>query len=389
MSRWVVVVVVALVLVAAGAGIALWRTTSSTATSADPVIDISRSSCGAGWTDPKPGVQSFELHNTDPITADEVELIDPGTGAVYGEVEGLGAGATRTLQVTLGNGTYAFRCALAETDSVTGPSTTITGGAQRSGPGVVPVTRNELLGPLRDYKNYVSSGLDTLITQTDTLRDAVHGGDRVMGEVDWLTAHLTYERLGAAYDAFGDSDRAINGTADGLPGGIADPDFTGFHRLENGLWHNEDMASLAAVADKLDADVHQLHDSFGDAEIDQNDLGLRAHEIMENTLQFEITGHTDYGSGTGLATALANLDGTRAVLNVLRPLLATRMSLSDVDKWLDRTDSDVHADQRPDGSWPPVGRLTREQHEKIDGDVSELVEQLAPIAAIAQPRRTS
>ena len=41
-----------------------------------------------------------------------------------------------------------------------------------------------------------------------------------------------------------------------------------------------------------------------------NDLSLRTHEILENTLQFEFTGETDQGSHTGLATALANVQGT-------------------------------------------------------------------------------
>jgi iron uptake system component EfeO len=149
------------------------------------------------------------------------------------------------------------------------------------------------------------------------------------------------------------------------------------------------MAALTAVADRLDADVHQLRDGFDDLQIDPNDLGLRAHEIMENTLQFELTGHTDYGSGTNLATALANLDGTEAVLNVLRPLLVTRAPMADVDSWLDRTDKALRAARRPDGSWPPVTQLSRKQHEKIDGDVSGLVERLAPIAAITEPRRVS
>ncbi|GAB2970534.1 EfeM/EfeO family lipoprotein [Amycolatopsis acidiphila] len=388
MSRWIPGLVLAVVLVGAGAGIVVWRSTSAAA-GGEPVITVSRSSCGEGWTDPRPGAQTFQLHNTDAITA-EVDLIDPATGTVFGEVEGIGSGTTRTMQVELGNGSYAFRCALEETDPITGPSATVTGGTERSGPAVVPVTRNDLLGPLRDYKTYVGTGLDSLIADTDALQNTVHAQDRAGAERAWLTAHLAYERLGAAYDAFGDSDGAINGTADGLPGGTTDPGFTGFHRLENGLWHNEDMPALAAVADRLDADVHTLRDGFDDLQVDPNDLGLRAHEIMENTLQFELTGRADYGSGTGLATALANLDGTRAVLNVLRPLLTPRLpQLSDVDNWIDRTDRALRAAQRPDGSWTPVMLLTREQHEKIDGDVSGLVERLAPVAAITEPRRVS
>src|SRR5439155_8300789 len=129
---------------------------------------------------------------------------------------------------------------------------------------------------------------------TDALRAAVRSQDRAASEAAWLRAHLSYERLGAAYNAFGDSDGAINGTADGLPEGTADSGFTGFHRVENGLWHNEDMPALAPVADQLGSDVLKLREDFGAQQIDPNDIGLRAHEIMENTLQRELTGRTDY-----------------------------------------------------------------------------------------------
>ncbi|NKQ52598.1 EfeM/EfeO family lipoprotein [Amycolatopsis sp. K13G38] len=381
-------VVLALVVIVAGAGVVIWRSTSAEA-GGDPVISVSRSACGQGWTDPRPGPQSFQVHNTGSVTA-EVELIDPGTGTVFGEVDGLGAGTTRSMRVTLGNGAYAFRCVPEETDPIVGPTATVGGGQERSGPAVVPVTRNDLLAALRTYKDYAGTGLSTLSGQTGALSAAVRSGDRGASEAAWLTAHLAYERLGAAYDAFGDSNGAINGTADGLPAGVTDEGFTGFHRLEQGLWHGQDMAALAAVADRLDADVRKLRDSFADLQIDPNDLGLRAHEIMENTLQFELTGRTDYGSGTNLATALANLDGTREVLTVLRPLLVPRFpDLSEVDNWIGRTDAALRTAQRPDGTWTPVAQLARAQRERINGAVGELTELLAPVAAITEPRRVS
>jgi iron uptake system component EfeO len=349
---------------------------------------VSRSSCGTGWTDPNPGPQTFRLRNDGSVTA-EVDLIDPATGVIYGEVEGLGVGTTRPLQVTLGNGEYAFRCLPEDTGAIVGPKSTVTGGAERS-PGVAPVTRNDLLGPLKTYQQHVTEGLVDLVTNTAKLKDTVRSGNRQTSQTAWLTAHLSYERLGAAYDAFGDLDGSINGTTDGLPGGTADEGFTGFHRLEYGLWHNEDMSALGAVADQLDANAHQLQQSFGDSQVDGNDLGLRSHEIMENTLQFELTARTDFGSGTNLATARANIDGTRAVLEVLRPLLQPRYpALSTVDKWLDRTQADLDGTHKPDGTWTPVAQLDAKQRQKINGDVSELTEQLAPIAAIAEPRRVS
>jgi iron uptake system component EfeO len=351
----------------------------------DPEISISRSSCGQGWTDPKPGPQTFLLHNTGSVTA-EAYLVDPASGTVYGEVEGLGAGTTRPLQVTLGNGDYAFKCLPEETAAILGPVAKVTGGDEKSSPGVSPVTNADLIGPLKTYRDHVIAGLGTLVDGTSALKAAVARQDRAASQAAWLTAHLSYERLGAAYDAFGDSDGVLNGTA----ADVTDPGFTGFHRLEHGLWHDEAMDALIPVANRLDDDAHALQQSFPEAQVDQADLGLRAHEIMENTLQFELTAKTDYGSGTTLATALANLDGTRAVLDVLRPLLTPRFpGLSGVDTWLNRTQSAVEGARRPDGSWTPVAQLSASQRQKLNGDVSELAERLAPIAAIAEPRRVS
>jgi iron uptake system component EfeO len=356
---------------------------------ADPVITVSRSACGRGWDAPEAGARTFRLRNTGVSTA-EVELIDPGSGAVYGEVEGLAPGTTGTLRVRLGNGIYAFRCLVEDTGAIVGPSMRVTGGHDESGPGVVPVTANELMAPVRRYRDHVIDGLGALATRTATLGALVRAGDRAGSEAAWLDAHLSYERLGAAYGAFGDSDGAINGTAAGLAAGVADPNFTGFHRLEYGLWHGEAMASLVAVADRLDAAVRELRTSFPGQRIDPNDLGLRAHEIMENTLEFELTGRTDYGSGTNIATALANLDGSRAVVTVLRPLLTTRMpTLSELDGWVDRTDRALRSARRPDGSWTPVTQLDHTSRQKINGSVGELTELLASVATITAPRRTA
>jgi iron uptake system component EfeO len=71
-------------------------------------------------------------------------------------------------------------------------------------------------------------------------------------------------------------------------------------------------------------------------------------------------------------------------------LLAPRYpDLSKVDSWLTRTQTTLDAARRPDGSWTPLDRLPRKERQKLNADVSELTELLAPIAAIAEPRRVS
>src|SRR5262249_6342013 len=127
-----------------------------------------------------------------------------------------------------------------------------------------------------------------------------------------------------AYGTFEDFDKKINGRADGLPDGVADKDFTGFHRIEYGLWHDQPADQLKAPAQQLADAAAGLRKAFPAQDFEPGDLPLRAHEILDNTPQFELTGDTDEGSGTELATAEADLAGPRELLTVLEPLLTTR-----------------------------------------------------------------
>jgi iron uptake system component EfeO len=380
------------VVVAAGLIVcSVLRSTDGSRTVSGPVdttITVSRSQCGAEWTDPRPGDQTFLVRNTGSMST-EVDLIDPVSGAVYGELEGLSPGVTQPLHVALGNGGYAFRCAPDQADAITGPTVHVNGGSQRS-PSAVPVTQNDLLDPLKQYQAYVQAGLDDLVVKTGALQDAVHGGDLGTARAAWLPAHVAYERLGAAYGAFGNYDKQINGRPDGLTAGARDPDFSGFHRVEYGLWHGESASSLAPSVDALAQSVRSLRAAFPTMQVDPNDLGLRAHEILEGTLQFELTGKADEGSQSDLATASANLEGTQEVLGVLRPLLVPRYpALSEVDAGMARVRALLGSVRRPDGSWTAVDQLAPSRREQLNGAVGDLLERLAPIADICEPRRTS
>jgi iron uptake system EfeUOB component EfeO/EfeM len=123
-------------------------------------------------------------------------------------------------------------------------------------------------------------------------------------------------------------------------------------------------------------------------EVDLLDVGLRTHEILENALEFQLTGHDDEGSGTTLATTEANVEGTLELLTVLHPLLAVRdPALPAVCTWLGRLQSLLGA-ARSGGTWTPASGLSATSREQIDAAASQALEELAPIAVITEPRRT-
>lgn len=352
-------------------------------------IEVSAASCGKGFGDLTAGEHTFQMKNTGDVAA-EVYLMDPATSAVYGEIEGLAPGTTRPMTATIGGGTYAWRCVPNGKSAVTSGAKRATGSGS-STTAVVPITEKDLDAPLEQYRAYVTDHLTELAGYTDTLKQDVDAGDLAKAKQDWLTAHLAYNRLGAAYGTFQDWDRKIDGRADGLAAKVQDKDFTGFHRLEYGLWHGEAAAALAPVADQLDTDVHGLIGDWPKQDFDPADLPLRAHEILENALQFQLTGDADYGSGTTLATAEANLAGTREVLTVIRPLIQARdpQGLARIDAWLDRFGAVVASAKKPDGTWTPADRLDAATRQKLNGTLGELLEQLSVVPDLLEIRKAT
>jgi iron uptake system component EfeO len=359
---------------------------SGSAPSAD-LVSVSNGGCGGSWHLTAPGWHTFQVYNS-AAEAAEVDLVDPANGAIYAEVAGLGPATSSPMRLNVGSGSYAFRCLFEDYDPITGP-TSVVGGHASGTPAILPVTSNDLLGPAREYHAYVAAGLNTLVEQADAIAADVRGGHLGAARSDWLTAHLTYERLGAAYDAFGPFDDEIDGRPDGLAGGVNSPQWTGFYRLEYGLWHGQAAHELTGVADTLDADVRALRKTWPSTEINLLDLGLRTHEILENALEFQLTGHDDYGSGSTLATTEANIGGTLELLTILHPLLAVRYAgLPAVYTWLDRLQSLLDKGKRPNGQWWPASALAASSREQIDAACGQALEELAPIAAITEPRIT-
>jgi iron uptake system component EfeO len=292
------------------------------------------------------------------------------------------------MSVNLGSGAYEFRCAIDDKGVFIGPSVVVPGSVPRPVPAVKPVSQPQLIAPTVKYTKYVYGRLPMLAKQVATLRADIATRKRAKAKTDWLAAHLTYESLGAAYGAFGELDGSINGTARGLRAGVASKDFTGFHRIEYGLWHGQKLSALAPFAARLAKDVGSLQRTLANSLIEPLELTIRAHEITENALQFELNGKTDYGSHSNLATISANLAGTKVALDVLKPLLRPRYPATNATYLQLATTTSLVNSYAKHGAWPRLGSLPRLQREQVNAAISRLTELLAPVATILEPRIT-
>lgn len=349
-----------------------------------PRIAVSDRGCATNWAAPGSGRAIFDVQNTSPRTVFSVQLIDAAGAKVYGKLNMVAPGTGVPLDVVLPPGRYSFRCLGSDGYTYDSSVRQVSGPPVSAAESFTPVTPLQLAGAMQTYRLSLRPIMRRLVIDTDLLTDAVRAGRLRRARTLWLPAHLDYSRLGVAYGTFGKFNDEIDGRPLGLVGGVHDPHFQGFLRLEYGLWHDQPRSDLARVAAALDRAVHTLAQQFQTFTMlnwTNTDLPLRAHEILENTLQFELTGETNEGSNTNLATAWANVQGTSLALVALKPLLQTRDPhlLSNATAAIGRLTTSLGAYEQPNGHWTGLDALTTAQRERLDSATSGLLEELEKI----------
>jgi len=366
--------------VAAGAAIGVLPSAASAATTA---VTVTTTRCAPEWTSGRTGTQTFEVDNESGHVA-EIDLVD-ASGAVVAEIETIGPATTATLTASLGPGSDSFRCLLSGRPALFSAAVQVSGPASQQV--TAAVTLAELTGPNRAYEQWAADHLATLRAQVAKVGTDVQSGDGSAARTDWLAAQMTWEEVGASYDSFGDLGQAVDGLPDGLPGGVGDPEFTGLHRLEYGLWHGQTEAELRPVVARLQAGIAAVQSQVTSADLagDPSNLPVRAHEILEDALRDHLSGIDDQGAGAAFPETFADLKVTRAVVGYLAPLIQTRAPslLPAAESQMDALQAALLA-TRAGGHWRSLASTPQPQREKVDSAVGQLVETLSAVPALLE-----
>lgn len=344
--------------------------------------------CIDDWFGGAAGSYDFRFVNEE-AAGMEVYLQDVATERIYLEVEHFGRGATRAVTASVPAGSYRWVCITDYTIKFSHPVTVTGGPLPYDVYGITPLTGIDLRIPINNYIAWLTGRLPTLNEQIEQLRTSVRSGDVVAAKRDWLRAHLTYETLGGAYGAYGETGDAINGDP---PRGVdaADAKFAGFRKIEAMLWSGKPVDSIAPHVDALGGAVEGLtHVLALPNAIPPIDMGRRIHEILEDTLQKDLNGVGDAGSRTELATLDANIAGTWRALDPLMQILRLQ------DPYLDETEGQLRMTQqlarsyRSGSGWAPLSSLTTRQRAGINAAVQQCVELLSHAAVVLDPRNAT
>jgi iron uptake system component EfeO len=116
----------------------------------------------------------------------------------------------------------------------------------------------DLVGPVSDYKIYVTEQLDELGSHTQQFTDAVKNGDLATAQKLYAPTRVYYESIEPIAELFSDLDASIDSRVDDHEKGVKADDFTGFHRIEYTLFSEKSTQGLNELADKLNSDVKDL-----------------------------------------------------------------------------------------------------------------------------------
>jgi iron uptake system component EfeO len=303
----------------------------------------------------------------------EFEVLDGTT--LLGEAEHVAKDKDGRFSLTLKPGSFTTLCpggakySKGTLEVAAGPTAAAANGAQSR-------------AAVDAYLAYVKGEADQLIAAAAPFTAAIRAGDVTRAKATYAAARSHYEAIEPIAESFGDLDPAI----DARTGDVPDDEWGGFHRLEKALWADGSLAGMSPVADKLDADLGKLRRRIDTVELEPAQIANGAVELLNEVSTSKITGEEDRYSHTDLSDFAANLAGSKAAFEALKPLLAgAQQPLADEleQRFADvKSALDAHRGTDPTGNgFALYTSLSAEQTRALATAVDTLAEPLSKVAA--------
>ncbi|WP_336796104.1 iron uptake system protein EfeO [Erwinia aphidicola] len=236
----------------------------------------------------------------------------------------------------------------------------------------------QLVGPIAEYKVYVTKEVEQLVASTKAFTDAVKAGDLEKAKALFAPTRQHYERIEPIAELFSDLDGAIDAREDDFEKKAEDPNFTGFHRLEKVLFADNTTKGMDKFADQLYTNVLDLQTRINELAFPPGKVVGGAAGLIEEVASSKISGEEDRYSRTDLWDFQANVDGAQKIVNLLRPLVQKQnpQLLAKVDGNFNKVDT-ILARYRTKDGYESYDKLTDADRTALKGPVTALAEDLS------------
>jgi Predicted periplasmic lipoprotein involved in iron transport len=263
------------------------------------------------------GRASFRIVNRSD-RAVEWEILDGVL--VVEERENIAPGLSQVINANLLPGDYAITCGLLSNPRGTlhVSPTAASDAAAKAKPSMVA-----FVGPLSEFRVYLSTQSSALIKAVTALEHAIEAGDLGQAQALYVPARAAYQRIALAAQRLAELDNTINARADYFDKREQDPGFAGFHRIEYALFQQRTLDGLMPVAQRLIADITTLKQQLLAQSLPPEQLVSIVVRNLNSLADVRASsGEEERYSHTDLNGFAANLVATRKVVELLRPLLS-------------------------------------------------------------------
>ncbi|ROL77680.1 multidrug DMT transporter permease [Pseudomonas chlororaphis] len=323
-------------------------------------VTIHPHSCEPNALSVPAGPASFRIVNRSD-RAVEWEILDGVL--VVEERENIAPGLSQMINARLQPGDYAITCGL-----LSNPRGTlhVTPTAESDAQAKARPSMVAFVGPLSEFRVYLSRQSSALIKAVSELEHAIQAGDLAQAQALYPPARAAYQRIAPPAQRLGELDNRINARADYFEKREQDPAFVGFHRLEYALFQQRDLSGLAPIAQRLLSDVTSLKQQLLAQSLPPEQLVSLVARSQRSIAEVRAgSGEEERYSHSDLNGFAANLETTRKVVDLLRPLLAKPSAplLAQIDSALGALDSQYSALRSTEGyaSYDSVGADQRKR----------------------------
>lgn len=243
------------------------------------------------------------------------------------------------------------------------------------------VTQAELVGPIAEYKLYVTENAGKLVEETKKFVAAVKAGEIEQAKALFAPTRVYYERVEPVAELFSDLDVSIDSRADDHEKAEQDPAFGGFHRIEYALWDQKSVDGVKEYADKLEKDVIELEQRLNDLTFPPEKVVGGAAVLMEEVAATKISGEEDRYSHTDLSDFQANFEGAYKIVELFRPLIQREDAefLKKTDRNFETVFDTLKKYRNKDGTFVSYEKLADLDRKVLSARVNTLAEDLSKL----------
>ncbi len=239
----------------------------------------------------------------------------------------------------------------------------------------------DLVGPVSDYKIYVTEQLDELASNTQQFTDAIKQGDIATAKKLYAPTRVYYESIEPIAELFSDLDASIDSRVDDHEKGVKAEDFTGFHRIEYSLYSENSTQGLDALADGLNKDIKDLQTRVAGLTFPPDKVVGGAAALMEEVAATKVTGEEDRYSHTDLYDFQGNVDGAKKIFELFRAPIeqGDKGFAAKVDKNFATVDTILAKYRTQEGGFETYDKVSDNDRRALIGPVNTLAEDLSTL----------